>query len=57
MELTEELALIGEIVVLLRLGDGGSDDHQHYERENRDSPTVNGAFPHVFSFADGVEQS
>lgn len=46
MKITEEFALIREVVVLLRLGDSGSDDHQHYETDNGDSPYVKGAFPH-----------
>lgn len=37
-EVTKEGSLIGEIVIGLRLRDGGSDDHQNHEDYNRCSP-------------------
>lgn len=43
---TEEGALIGEIVVRLRLRDGGSDDHKNYEDYNRRSPCVHRSLLH-----------
>lgn len=43
---TEELAFVSEIVILLRLRDGGRHQHQHYEAHNRRSPSIYRAFPH-----------
>ena len=44
--LTEEFALVSEIVVSLRLRNCWGDDHEHHEAQNRYSPCVNGAFLH-----------